>query len=70
MFRRQGTPAETIKLFRLKSEAREGAEHADCTKDGPALPVMLLVHPLFGKIICKNIYDNLIIQIEMQIVLL
>ena len=24
MFRRQGTPAETTKLFKLKSEAREG----------------------------------------------
>ena len=44
-------PAEPIKLFKLKSEAREGTEHADCTKDGLALPVMLFIHPLFGKII-------------------
>ena len=43
---------EPIKLFKLKSEARERTEHADCTKDGLVLPVMLFVNPLFGKIIC------------------
>ena len=30
-------PAETIKLFKLKSEARERTEHADCTKNGLAI---------------------------------
>ena len=47
MFRRQGTPAEPIKLFKLKSEAIEMTEQADCKKDGLALPMMLFVHPLF-----------------------
>ena len=46
---------EIIKLFKRNSEAREGTEHADCTKDGLSLPVMLFVHPLFGEIICENI---------------
>ena len=30
-----------------------GAEHADCTNNGLVLPLMLFVHPLFGKIICE-----------------
>ena len=55
MFWRQGTPVETIKLFKLKSEAKQGTEHADCTKDGLALPVMLFVLPSFAKVICENI---------------
>ena len=67
MLQRHGTPAEPIKLFKLKSEARQGTEHADCTKDGLALPVMIFVNPLFSKIICENIYYNLAIQMEMQI---
>ena len=48
-------PDETLKFLKLKSEARMGTEHADCTKDGLVLLVMLFVHPLFGKIICENI---------------
>ena len=39
----------TNKIAQAQSESREG--HADCTKDGLALPVMLFVNPLFGKII-------------------
>ena len=54
MFRRHGARAEPIK-FELKSEAREGTEHVDCTNDGIALSVMLFVHPLCGEIICENI---------------
>ena len=35
--------------------SKRGTEHAGCTKDGLALPVMLFVNPLFGKIIFGNI---------------
>ena len=39
-------------------QAREGTEHADCTKVGLSLPVMKFVHPLFGKIISEIFHNS------------
>ena len=54
-----GNASGTNKIVQARgyceSEAREGTEHDDCTKDGLALSMMLFVNPLFGQIICENI---------------
>ena len=41
----------TNKIVQAQKWSKKGTEHADYTKDGLALPVMLFVNPLFGKII-------------------
>ena len=50
-----GNASGTNKIVQARRWSKRGTEHADCTKDGLVLPVMLFVNPLLGKIICENI---------------
>ena len=43
------------KIVQAQKLSRRGTEHADCTKDGLELPVMLFDNPFFGKMIFENI---------------
>ena len=50
-----GNASGTNKIVQAQKWSKRGTEHADCTKDGLVLPVMLFVNPLFSGIICENI---------------
>ena len=45
----RGNASRTNKIVQAQKWSKRGTEHADCTKDGLELPVMLFVNPLLVK---------------------